>query len=758
MQNFSSADIYQRAVERLQANPDWNAVVNDSVISAVLRTNAEMNAETARYMEYLLRESKWDKAQNDSSILSMASMLGYRPRRKRAASGTVKFNGPVAAYTVIRDINDVPYVNFEASNEENEVVVYQGTLKEIEIEDQDIRATCTESLLDPHLTIPCVIKNCEDASSISTKKFFRIFEDAGGNSAPIEWFPVATTLFNDENDHYVEVFNDLYSRDLFYFKFNNDPERGAIFNKNHNLIIQYLETDGAAGNLSKIGRKFYAGSSVVGSNTSVISGGLDEESVEEMRISAPRYYLSSYTAGTKQAYEEAIKGIPLTQLGQTGKNMYPTEVLVWGSTETNSNGTVKPITNVSLIVPGLEDHLAESSLETTRASVEGTLNDYLWNLKAPQDELRFVLPTFAPFGLNITCRVPGTSTVDTSTLKASIQELVSGMWGSDGNLKFEKDFYPSEVISAICAMSKDVRSVTLETEAVEKLSWSGAQAIKVNENATGSVMLHCMKVPFDFNSIHKGTLERKGLEDDRSLTTGYAFRVDAFYKAPDTTRAEDKDVSIFIERSSSSASTIDVGVYNASSRATETGESGYASFATSSTRVKQFYRKKALTDAEYGNLAANTAISNREVSPGCLDTFYFHSSDDLSSEDGRILTGSYIKFGFDSLYDTLLRFKPYMSTEDRDLLTAAPLPILKCLEGEPTAQATAFTNFKALLEKYVDVYVSARPIDQTGLYATSDGVESTILYVDSYDATEQGVTDISDRKLDRFITVNIETI
>ena len=99
-----------------------------------------------------------------------------------------------------------------------------------------------------------------------------------------------------------------------------------------------------------------------------------------------------------------------------------------------------------------------------------------------------------------------------------------------------------------------------------------------------------------------------------------------------------------------------------------------------------------------------------------------------------------------------------MSTEDRDLLTAAPLPILKCLEGEPTAQATAFTNFKALLEKYVDVYVSARPIDQTGLYATSDGVESTILYVDSYDATEQGVTDISDRKLDRFITVNIETI
>ena len=89
MIKFDPTSIYNRAVASLQQNPDWKPIINQSVISSIIKTNAEMNAETARYAEYLFKESKWDTAQNDSSILAMASMLQYHPKRKVSATGKI---------------------------------------------------------------------------------------------------------------------------------------------------------------------------------------------------------------------------------------------------------------------------------------------------------------------------------------------------------------------------------------------------------------------------------------------------------------------------------------------------------------------------------------------------------------------------------------------------------------------------------------------------------------------------------------------
>ena len=86
---FDSESIYRRLLSRIQQNPDWNVISNNSVINAILKNTAETTAETARYTEYLFKESKWDTAQNMSSILSMANMLGYQPRRKTSARGAI---------------------------------------------------------------------------------------------------------------------------------------------------------------------------------------------------------------------------------------------------------------------------------------------------------------------------------------------------------------------------------------------------------------------------------------------------------------------------------------------------------------------------------------------------------------------------------------------------------------------------------------------------------------------------------------------
>lgn len=89
MIKFDSDSVYKRAVSRLQDNPEWKAVINNSVVDALLRSNSEAVSEAARYAEYLFKESKWDTAQNDSSILAMAGMLGYKPKRKVSAAGQI---------------------------------------------------------------------------------------------------------------------------------------------------------------------------------------------------------------------------------------------------------------------------------------------------------------------------------------------------------------------------------------------------------------------------------------------------------------------------------------------------------------------------------------------------------------------------------------------------------------------------------------------------------------------------------------------
>ena len=89
MTKFDSDSIYYRALAMLQQDPAWKVTSSDSVVSSLIRSNAEIIAEAARYTEYLFNESKWDTAQNTSSILAMAGLLGYRPKRKISASGKI---------------------------------------------------------------------------------------------------------------------------------------------------------------------------------------------------------------------------------------------------------------------------------------------------------------------------------------------------------------------------------------------------------------------------------------------------------------------------------------------------------------------------------------------------------------------------------------------------------------------------------------------------------------------------------------------
>lgn len=86
---FDFDSIKTRLIDSLRAKTSWSEILQDSTSHRILDVVSDGIAELARYDEYLLRESKWNLAQNRSSLVSQASVLGYQPHRKVGAVGNI---------------------------------------------------------------------------------------------------------------------------------------------------------------------------------------------------------------------------------------------------------------------------------------------------------------------------------------------------------------------------------------------------------------------------------------------------------------------------------------------------------------------------------------------------------------------------------------------------------------------------------------------------------------------------------------------
>lgn len=89
MKRFDSDAVYERLFKTLQTNVEWANIVGDGTIDSILKAIAEGNSEVARYIEYSLGERKWTTAQNLSSLVSQAELIGYKRRQPVSALGYV---------------------------------------------------------------------------------------------------------------------------------------------------------------------------------------------------------------------------------------------------------------------------------------------------------------------------------------------------------------------------------------------------------------------------------------------------------------------------------------------------------------------------------------------------------------------------------------------------------------------------------------------------------------------------------------------
>ena len=608
MINFNSVAIYNRAAEILSQDPNWRPVLNNSVVSSVMKSNAETLAETARYAEYLFKESRWDAAQNTSSFLAMANMLGYQPKRKISARGSIYVSvdpritqvgktissydfEELAKYTrstgaenrktnlvfytpsdnininsdwIIKDTRGVQYitstVEFDKERYAISLEILQGIKKQIFIPISTIRKIATSSKLDPYIYIPVEIEDCENASNTMSKKYFKVATMSDRTHVLQYWRVVNTLLLSDATDFDVEVYNDMYSQKLFYLKFNNDPSRGATLDLTENssiafIRIDYLESLGEDGNLYDLFENFTLTSpyssdpKLYGINYLAINAGANEETISSIKRNAPKFYISNYTAGTKEAYENTILNL---DLAVNDVVLRPTKVRVYGSSTIDTNGNTIPLTCISFIAKGLEDLVTSSDVLNPYTSIEDSLNFYLARLKSPQDTLKFVAPNYVPFALGLKCNIAKSEAENLVDLLDGIRQIIEDSWGPNSDeLDFERNFYQTPIITAITNKYPEVKNVSIELEALARLNWSAAKRISPypSEGSDTNIneVQHTFRTPFSFNNIFLGSETNKGFKDYRT-GNNYVMRIDFYYKKPKALAvATNNHISLFVK-------------------------------------------------------------------------------------------------------------------------------------------------------------------------------------------------------------------
>lgn len=825
MKAFDSASIYQRYVDKLSQNPDWKAVLGDSVISAILKAAAEAQAETARYAEHLFKETKWDTAQNVSSIIAAAGQLGYKPARKKSAFGEVYISADPRIHQVGRTIfrdhflslnTDRPLITgwkklaeeirfskeatvvdskgnnyvltslnpLESSSSKGSFslvaqssytrnTIIQGTRKSIEIPINVARAVSTRSKLDPYVFIPVEIPNCEDANTVLTRSLFRVFAIKEGYEE--EYRVVDTLHLSDSTDSDVEIYNDLYNKDIIYLKFNASSNRGKVMNLStgtgiKSIRVDYLESLGALGNTTSAFEQFtisdipsHPGVKLYGINLDPIIGGSDEESVYSIKQNAPRYYMNTYTVATKEAYENIIKNIDFG-------GEYASKVKVFAKTaEDGDTGIRQRVTWASMILPSLED-LATSTDENPYKNIERLINYYLTELKAPTDVIRFIPPQYVGFGVGINCTADRTKVDNLSALEKDIRDLVDKEYGARSEkLDFSRSVYSADMISNLKSTFPALKSVQIEMEAVTKLDWNNTVRVTPVPSG-GTAAIRTLRIPFSFNSVFNGTGLKKGFRDYKAGAT-YVMRIDIFYKQSPSSNLPPYHTSIFIKENSVRKGNAFYYIKDNTENVTiwpeALVEGDYPFKAAPGTYDKledgyQFYfKKKYYTDLGFSNLISSETLNQEKVissykqDPGALNSFlvWWKENDDSSETD----TGDgFFEFDIESFYYTLQA----CSRQDPFLQSAlAPYEFshIRC----DAADSEVLNGFvKKVLANFVDIYISMRPYDSDLVFNDQEQNNDVVLYVDSQDQLGIGgnVTEASQSRRSRLISVECDLI
>lgn len=333
--NNSFDDILEDLTKRIKGKEGFGDAYKSSTTQTFLEAVADITENLHYMLERRSRENFFPTAKLDSSIKALANSFGYRPRRIVSSKGTVKIK--------ILD------------SETGEEIVPEGTIKlskftpvffkdyefviteEVEIRGEDDESS-KEFQIAQGTTKEIVVDPNED-NTLSKYGYILIEDYSKLDNDEIEVFT------EDEDFEDIRKTSDLFDYESIAFAGPDDPVYDIriahdglriIFGDDEfgkrpesTVTVRYLETDGDDVNIRKTDIKLELEDSQLEDDvnvtppneydyeivsTSEISGGLEAETVDQIRLKAPEFIRSANRAVTNNdfrywALQSGIAGI-----------------------------------------------------------------------------------------------------------------------------------------------------------------------------------------------------------------------------------------------------------------------------------------------------------------------------------------------------------------------------------------------------------------------------------------------------------------
>ncbi len=414
--------------------------------------------------------------------------------------------------------------------------------------------------------------NVENASNTISKEYFYVEVIPPNSNDSEKWVEIQKIRMAGPYDKVYEVkLSDDGTNIIVKF---GDGISGKLPVKDSKVIVHYLETKGAAGNIDQKFQintmTFPTGSKMIDprtnlessflscTNISSVMGGMDIEDEDDFKVKAPLAYLSSSTTAVKAAYKEQIMNNSPVLLSKvvcypsSSFNAKQVDVTLDEDLDEEVANEVSVISN-ALFVSAVK---ANGEMVTDEESEDfiKTITKSIGDLKGPNDSLSYKEPNFIKLAPSITINTYDRG-ISESEIIDSVKAAISSEY-SIFNTDFKVPFYESKV-SYLASLFSFTDSVEVMNEAMAnvEMSKNSIKVMKLNyvNNEKLSKTIDMVAIPFNFDKVYATNKYELGFHNC-STSSPYLLKVDLIFKNTTSGDSNNRTFFLFDNRSDDSIS------------------------------------------------------------------------------------------------------------------------------------------------------------------------------------------------------------
>ena len=446
-----SARLEARTLALLKDDEEETRLLLFGTNRAILDAVAEEISDVVMYDEHLTREAVWDTAQGYSSIMKQVGFYNYKPHGKIGATGSVRvstsksFDGEYP-----RNITVKKWFSFSG-----------GGLSFLCVKQTPLLSGTK------YADIPVVQGKMKTKTVSVTEALFPQPQGTAYARLTVEDLNIENNMFEvrvngvlwEEIDH---IRLAKSKDDKVYVKEMLTAYRGVVLSFGNNLFgkslefgdsvtVTYVDTEGKAGNVFASGIINAANDPVTDengetvklfcTNLSGVSGGMDCESLDDIKAYAPQSYQTLDRAITSEDYQSLIK-----------RRNFVDRVSVWGEKEINEDlgnkpGTFLPAAQNLIYIAGfIIDPVTQTGISMPESTKE-KIREFLNNKKGTTDILQFVDTQFVYLNFNIKAYISDYRYTP-EQVRAFIHRRLLDVYKA-ANAKYRKNLYFSDYYADI---------------------------------------------------------------------------------------------------------------------------------------------------------------------------------------------------------------------------------------------------------------------------------------------------------------------